>query len=279
MVQTGKKSILCPNCRRLISSDEPVCPYCGIANPGSAWKKYLSSTAGGSWDVIAVIFYTNIAFYILSILLIPQGIGLSANPLTFLSPSDNSLFILGATGTVPIGLFHRWWTLISASFLHGSILHIFFNMAAFRQLAPFVVREYGTSRFIVIYIVSGMAGFYISTVAGIPFTIGASASLTGLIGAILYYGKSRGGFYGQAVYKQAMGWVVGLVLFGLLVPGINNWAHGGGIVAGALIGFLLGYRERKEETLLDRAFAAFFLVLTVVVLVWDVLQAVYHRFA
>jgi len=279
MVDTGKKSMLCPNCRKLISSDEPLCPYCGIANPGSAWKRYMGWGALlGSADIISILLYTNIAFYILSILLNPRGMGFSPNPFTFLSPSDQSLFLLGATGSYPVFLFHRWWTFVSASFLHGGLLHIFFNMAALHQLGPFVVREFGTSRFIIIYVLSGIAGFALSTLAGVRFTIGASASLCGLIGAILYYGKSRGGFFGQAVYKQATGWVIGLIILGLLFPGINNWAHGGGIAAGALIGFLAGYDERRDENMRHRTLAAACTVLTVLVLVWAILQAFYLRF-
>ena len=99
-------------------------------------------------------------------------------------------------------------------------------MMALRQLGPFIIHEYGFHRFVVIYIVSGIGGFLMSLLAGVPLTLGASASLTGLIGAVLYYGRSRGGYYGDAVYKQAMGWIVGLLIFGFLAPGINNWAHG-----------------------------------------------------
>ncbi len=277
MPNKEKKPIICPNCRKLINHDEERCPYCGIAGPGASWKKYLADSIG-SRDVVSVVFYANIAFYILSILLDPRKVGVSANPFMFLSPSDNSLFVLGATGTIPVGLFHRWWTLVSASFLHGSILHIFFNMAALRQLGPFVMHEFGTGRFIIVYVLSGVLGFYVSVLAGIPFTIGASASLCGLIGAILYYGKSRGGFYGQAVYKQALGWVIGLVLFGLLVPGINNWAHGGGIVAGALTGFFVGYEEKRAENQLHKVLAAGLIVMTCLILLWAVLQAIYFRF-
>src|SRR5512136_863109 len=244
-----KKSILCPNCRKLISSDEPVCPYCGLSKPGSPLKTHLlSKLSAASMGGVKLIIYVNCVLYLISIVLSPSTLGLSANPLTLLAPSDKSLFLLGATGTIPIVGFGRWWTLIAASFLHGSILHIFFNMAALAQLGPFVLREFGFNRFAIIYILSGVAGFFISYLAGIPFTIGASASICGLIGAILYYGKSRGGFYGEVIYRQAMGWVIGLVIFGLLVPGINNWAHGGGLISGLTLGFLISYNERKRET-------------------------------
>lgn len=271
MDNTEKKSMLCPNCRKLISSDEPACPYCGLKNPGSWWKSGLGgSLLANPADAVNIIIYINIAFFVLSLLINPSRIGMSGNPLAFLSPSDNSLFALGATGTIPIRLFHRWWTLGSASFLHGGILHIAFNMLALRQLGPFVIFEYGLNRFIIIYLLTGVAGFVLSTLAGIPFTIGASASICGLIGAILYYGKSRGGIYGQAIYKQATGWVVGLIVMGLLLPGINNWAHGGGVIAGVLLGLLLKYNDREPETILDRMVSMLCILATALVLAWSV---------
>jgi len=274
-----KKSMLCPNCRKLISSDEPSCPYCGLKNPGSALKThFLSRFRRVSTDAVKIIIYVNAALYLLSIILSPSALGLSANPLTFLSPSDRSLFLLGATGTIPIAGYGRWWTLIAASFLHGGILHIFFNMAALAQLGPFVLREFGFNRFAIIYLVTGVAGFFVSYLAGVPFTIGASASLCGLIGAIIYYGKSRGGFYGEAIYRQAMGWVVGLVIFGLLVPGINNWAHGGGLISGIALSFLLGYNEQRRERFSHRIMAGICIIATAIILVWTTLHALYLSF-
>ena len=274
-----KNSMLCPNCRKLISADEPTCPYCGLSKPGSLLKNRLFNLfSKGFVDIVKIIVYINVGFYMFSIFLSPSSLGLSVNPLTFLSPSDRSLFLLGATGTIPIAGFGRWWTLVSASFLHGGILHLFFNMAALWQLGPFVLHEFGFNRFIVIYTLTGVAGFFLSFLAGIPFTIGASASICGLIGAILYYGKSRGGFYGEAIYKQAMGWIIGIVIFGLLVPGINNWAHGGGVISGILLAFLMGYHENKNETSMHRAFATGCILLTTLSCLWAVLQATYHQF-
>ena len=274
-----KKSILCPNCRKLINRDEPVCPYCGLSRPGSRWKLVLPSNLLGSpSDMIQIIIYVNIAFYIFALLLNPRGLGLSANPLSFLSPSNHSLLLLGATGTLPIDRLHGWWTLLSASYLHGGLLHIVFNMLALRQLGIFVLNEYGLYRFFVIYTLTGIAGFYLSYLAGVPLTIGASASVCGLIGATLYYGKSRGGIYGQAIYRQVMGWVVGLALFGFMIPGINNWGHGGGIASGILLGFLLGYREKRTENQLHRVLAISCIVLTAGVLLWAVGQSIYYSF-
>ena len=272
----AKNSMLCPNCRRLISIDEPACPYCGLSRPGSRKASlFFSRFSAGFPDWVRTIIYANAVFFLLSLFLNPSSLGFTANPIGLLAPSEGSLFLLGATGAIPVAQYGRWWTLISASFLHGGILHIFFNMAALWQLGPFVIREFGASRFVLIYILAGIAGFYLSVLAGIPLTIGASASVCGLIGAILYYGKSRGGFYGEAIYRQAMGWIVGLVLFGLLIPGINNWAHGGGVLAGILIAFAAGYQERRRETFFLQVLAGLCVILTAAVLAWAVLQALY----
>jgi rhomboid protease GluP len=264
---TERKSILCPNCRKLISVDEPSCPYCGLMRPG------LHNTAGvirkiffGTNPVMAII-YVNIAFYVLSLILDPSNI-LGQGMFSLLSPSNQSLFLLGATGTLPVIGAHRFWTLISASFLHGGILHILFNMMALYQLGPFVMAEFGFHRFIILYIITGICGFSVSVLAGVPFTIGASASVCGLIGAIIYYGKSRGDSYGDAIYKQAMGWVVGLVIFGLIVSGINNWAHGGGLLSGLFLAFIMGYNDRKRENATMKLSAYGCVLLTIFVLIW-----------
>jgi rhomboid protease GluP len=279
MANQPRRSILCPNCRKLISVDEPRCPHCGTANPGSWWKNNVWTQGLRSSDqLIKAIIYANVGMYILSLLLDPLSSRLSMNPFSFLSPASRSLVLLGATGTIPIDQLHRWWTVVSANYLHGSVLHILFNMLAFRQLAPFVLREYGPYRMLSIYTLGGIVGFAVSYLAGVRLTIGASAAVCSLIGASLYYGKSRGGLYGQAIYKQIGGWALGIFIFGFLVPGINNWGHGGGILGGIVLGALLGYHERRREGVVHRILAGGCMALTAGVLVWAVLSAVVVRF-
>ena len=157
---------------------------------------------------------------------------------------------------------------MSANYLHGGILHILFNMLALRQLIPLVGALFGINRLIVLYTLTGVAGFWVSYLADIPFTIGASAALCGLIGATLYYGKSRGGLFGRAIYRQVGGWAIGIFIIGLLIPGINNWGHGGGMAAGALLGYVLGYRENREDQAWHAALAGVCVAATGLVLVW-----------
>jgi len=293
-----RNSILCPTCRKLISSDEKNCPFCGTARPGSAlrnniWVRSFSDPA----RFIKAVIYINIGIYIISLLFNPRATTISMNPLTLLSPSNPSLILLGATGIVPIDHFQqliveltgktallmdrfpRWWTIISAGFLHGGILHIFFNMTAFRQVAAIVTREFGLYRMFIIYSLGGVIGFLVSYLAGVYFTIGASAGVCGLVGALLYYGKSRGGAYGTAIFKQIGMWVVIMFIFGFVVPGINNWGHGGGLLGGVIFGFLLGYREKRRETAAHKMTAGIFAVVTIAVLFLAVGSALYYRFA
>jgi hypothetical protein len=65
--------------------------------------------------------------------------------------------------------------------------------------------------------------------------------------------------------------VIGLFIFGFVIPGINNWAHGGGIIAGIALGYLLGYEQKKPENIMHRAvgvgcigFTAFILVISII---------------
>jgi rhomboid protease GluP len=274
-----RNSILCPKCGLLISLSEQSCPYCGLRAPGARWRRLaVFRLLADPALLVKTVIGVNIAMFVLSLLMDLRTAGLTANPFQLLSPTLRSLFVLGATGTDPINEYHRWWTLVSASYLHGGLLHIFFNMAAFRQLSAVVVREYGTQRMFAVYTLGGVGGFAVSYLAGVGLTIGASAGVCGLVGAILYYGKSRGGAYGTALYKQVGMWVVIMFVFGFVVPGINNWGHGGGIAAGVLLGYWLGYNERKRETAFVRTLASLCLAATAVILAWAVLTSLYYRF-
>ena len=278
MKETQRHSLLCPNCRRLISSDDHVCPYCGLKNPTSPWKKLLGKSLSDSGQLLKILIGVNVVMYILSLLLSARSTNFSFNPFFFLSPDNRSLLLLGASGYIPIDRLHRWWSLISANYLHGSIMHIFFNMIALWQLGPLVLQEYGNSRMFIIYTISGVFGFFVSYLAGVTFTIGASAAVCGLIGAALYFGKSRGGIYGQTIYRQIGGWAIGIFLFGFLVPAINNWAHGGGMLAGAVSGFLLGYQEKSREKQIHKIVALCCVIITALVLLWAIFSSLYLLF-
>ncbi|MEJ2730655.1 MAG: rhomboid family intramembrane serine protease [Deltaproteobacteria bacterium] len=279
MADHKRQSLLCPNCKKLISISEKKCPYCGTANPSAWWKNNIWTRGiSNPYLLVKSIIGVNVGMYVISLLLNPKGFGLALNPFTFLSPSGQILELLGATGKIPIDAYHRYWTLVAANYLHAGILHILLNMVAFYQLGLLASREYGAYRMFIIYTVGGVIGSFISYLAAVPWTIGASASVCSLAGALLYYGKSRGGAYGRALYKQIGIWVLILFLFGLMVPVINNWGHGGGIAAGIGLGFLLGYQERKKENIFHKLLAGGCAIITILILGWAVLSGIYIRF-
>lgn len=216
--------------------------------------------------VLTALITANVVFYVLS-LLISSRVNGSAN-LGILGPDRTSLLMLGATGTIPIEHYGRIWSIVSANYLHAGLLHIIFNMMALRNLAPLTIGEYGVSRMFIIYTLGGAGGFWVSYLAGVSFTVGASAAVCSLIGALLYFGRSRGGVYGSTIYREVNGWIISLVIIGFIMPGINNWGHGGGVISGIVLGKLLGYREGKLSSKYHAAVAITCAVVTAGVLVW-----------
>jgi rhomboid protease GluP len=194
----------------------------------------------------------------------------------FLSPSNNVLIKLGATGSYAIERGY-WWTTITAVYLHGGLLHIAFNTIAIRNLGPYIEEFYGVSRSFVIFSVAGIAGYVVSNAFGVPFTVGASGSLYGFLGALVYYGKKRGGVFGDAIYKQAGQWAIVWFIIGFLMPGINNLAHGGGFVGGYVASWLLGFSEIKRENRTHQIVALAFLVLTVLAFVLSIINPPYLK--
>jgi rhomboid protease GluP len=249
-----------------------------LERPGTGLSRtYFTRLFFQPEQLVRAIIYLNVGMYVLTLLLNPAFSSFSMNPLTFLAPRDMNLLLLGASGTLPIDRWHRWWTLLSANYLHGGLLHILFNMLAFKQIAWLINREYGTHRMFILYTLGGVFGFWVSYLAGVQFTIGASAAVCSLIGSAIYYGKSRGGLYGQAIYRQIGGWALGILAFGLIFPGINNWGHGGGFLAGLAGGAVLGYNEKKPENAWHRRIALVLAFLTAVILFYAVFTGIFYR--
>jgi rhomboid protease GluP len=256
-------SILCPNCGKLISADAETCMHCGMKNP-NLWglAGILRKIFGGQLSFIPILSAVLIGLYVISLLLDLSSAFQPRGFLGFLAPSLNSLHRLGMTGAFAIAQ-GRWWTVITAIYLHGGLLHILFNVLWIRQLGPVVEDLFGISRSFLIFTISGVLGFVVSNYWGIPFTIGASGSIFGLLGALVFYGRKRGGTFGMAIYRQTGQWALVLFIFGFLFPGINNFAHAGGFVGGYAAAALLGFSEIKKETRTHQLLAFGTVILTV----------------
>lgn len=268
---------LCPNCRKLISDDESKCPYCGTTYPHFFLKHFFLKMLN-SEGVISILIMINALMFGISVFIDYSQIGLDINPFNFLSPSNKALFFLGASGSIPVYNYGHWWSLLNANYLHGNLLHIIFNMIALNQVGTLIAKEFGAYRFWIIFTGSGVLGFLVSLLMNINFTIGASAAVSGLIGAGCYFGKSLGGEYGEYVYRQLSGWIIGLFLFGFLVKGINNWGHAGGILSGILIAWLVGYHVQSKYEKIHCFLAIMCIACTITSLLWGISSALYINY-
>ncbi|HSD26976.1 MAG TPA: rhomboid family intramembrane serine protease [Vicinamibacteria bacterium] len=234
-------SVLCPSCGSLVGVKDAQCLNCGRRNPGLWGFAHVLRNVGDDMGFAMLVMWTCGALYLASLAADLEGVRTSGL-LSIFSPSVPSLFLFGASGAVPVFGYGRWWTVLSAAWLHAGVLHILFNMMWVRDLAPPTARLYGPGRTAIIYIVAGVTGFLASSLAGaVPllprflggagFTVGASAPIFGLIGALLHYGRRGGSSY---IGQQAKSLAITMLIFGFIVPGIDNWAHLGGLGGGWL---------------------------------------------
>jgi rhomboid protease GluP len=255
-------SVVCPSCGNLVGVNDARCFTCGRWNPGMWGFAPLLRRLGNDFGFTPLAVGTCTLLY-LATLLASAG-HISMNGLfSLLSPSGQALFVFGASGAVPVFVYGRWWTVLSAGWLHGGLLHILFNMLWLRQLGPATAGLFGPSRLVIIYVVAGATGFALSSMAGaalpgVPIlggatmTIGASAAIFGLLGALVRYGHRSGS---SLVRGQAWGYAATLFVFGLLMPGVDNWAHAGGFAGGYLAAVWLDplKRERVDHVLIALA--------------------------
>ena len=237
-------SVVCTSCGSLVGVRDEQCYTCGRRNPALWGFSPLLRRLGSDLGFVSFVLLASVALYVL-MLLSSRGAFQMRGVFSLLAPDTASLLRFGASGSIPVFLVGHWWTVLSASWLHGSALHILFNMMWVRQLGPATADAYGPGRMVIIYTVAGAAGFLLSSTAGfylnwmpVPFlrganlTVGASASIFGLLGAMVYYGR-RGS---SAVAREAARYAVILFVFGLFMPGIDNYAHAGGFAGGYLAG-------------------------------------------
>jgi len=202
----------------------------------------IQRALGGSFDLSNVITLWCVALYVLALALDPAAILRMRGLFDLLSPSGGALFRLGMTGGLA-WVAGQLWTLCTATFLHGSILHILFNMLIMRQFLPNVVHLWGVPRAFVVFMAGGVGGFLLSNVVTGHPTVGASGAIFGLLGALISYGRRT---HQTAVTQQL--WLSALFMFlmGFTMGSVNNWAHGGGFAAGFVAAELMPATSRRE---------------------------------
>ncbi len=236
---------MCPHCRAFITTDDKICPYCNTEVAPRAYRPAPPSDALGGLIPQArfatvVLMLINTGLYVLTLL---RSGGLEASDGAF----QQALIDLGAK-FVPDIIFHNeWWRIVTAGFLHGGTLHILMNMWVLFDLGAQVDEMFGTARFLVIYLFSNITGFLASMYL-LPrsLSVGASAAIFGLIGAMIALGVRE---RHSAIRSFYVRWAIyGLVMS--FLPGFAaDWAaHIGGLAGGFLIGLIAGLPTRVTLT-------------------------------
>lgn len=245
-------SVVCPSCGSLVGVRDDKCYSCGRANPGLWGFGPALRQLGTEFAFAPLVVGACVTLWLVTVFMSGSGIG-GGGIFSMGAPSTDVMIVFGASGSFPVFRLGRWWTVLTAGWLHAGLLHILMNMYWVWQMGPAITDLFGPARTVIIYIVGGITGFLLSTLAGaympnLPIlhagqlTLGASAPVFGLIGALYHYGKM-----GSSSVKQlATSIMIQAVIFGLLVPNIDNYAHLGGFAGGYFTSAFLNPMTRER---------------------------------
>ncbi len=282
---------MCPICRNLVASKSTSCEYCKAdLDPKPQPTRNLDgSSTGQPINPSYIVFGLCCLVYFLTTTL--SGKVEDYNLVSELWSPEATVLIRTGANFLPQTLYqvplaqrfaiiienYEWWRIATYMFLHGSLMHIFFNLSALGQLGGMTWGSFGTRRFWLISFLTGMAGGLLSILAAVVglqpgFSVGFSGALFGYIGANYYYFKNHGLPEVAERLKKFMIWgnliFIGLTVFFRLMPGptsfgIDNAAHIGGMLMGLLLGKIFDLRwVRILPPVVER------LILTACVLFW-----------
>jgi len=234
------KRRMCPHCRAFITTDDKICPYCETrVEPKAVERRSTPDAMGGliphARFTTVVILLINTGLYAATVLH-----SMRSNPQTgALDLDPNTLLAFGAKYG-PSLMAGEWWRLITAGFLHGGLLHILMNSWVLFDIGTQVEESFGTARYLVIYVASTITGFLGSFYWSPTLSVGSSAGIFGLIGAMIAMGLRERSSYGSAVWRMYGRLAVYGLIMGLLFPYTDNGAHIGGLIGGFVLCYAAG---------------------------------------
>ena len=273
------KPKVCFNCGKLVGAVQTVCPECGANQSAvsfSALKRIGMAAIPAENPVTYALLFANFLLYavawIASLRVADEPPGLLA------SMNQQVMILLGAKFTPLILLEGEWWRLVMPNFLHWSLWHIGMNMLALWQIGPMVEENFGSRRYLFLYLATGVSGFIASAFWDVAYrgyfvpSAGASASLFGLIGVLVSYLGPRPGF-AREYRSQLIRWAVIILVIGLFLP-FDNAGHIGGLVAGLILGRVVS--DRRAATPGARFRLALMTWGSALVLLWSVAMVLLH---
>jgi rhomboid protease GluP len=249
---------LCPACGTLVGSTATRCHQCGasmsysFAAASRSLGRWMPQTSPATYAILAICC----VMYALSFIITMKfsgGDGAGGGWMNLGGISSQVTVRLGAS--LPLGYnLSQPWRFVTAVFLHASLMHIGFNMWVLMDIGPMVEELYGTARYLFLYVITGIAGYVVSSFAG-HVSVGASGSLLGLIGVLLAATTGRKNMAAQALRSALIRWLIYIAVLGLLFSGTDNYAHLGGVASGYLLGRLMP--DRPPADMNERRLANF----------------------
>ena len=140
----------------------------------------------------------------------------------------------------------EYYRLITSCFLHGNIMHLFFNMYALYVIGSQIENYFGRIKYLIIFFVSGVIGNLFSMIfnGNIP-SLGASGAIFGLMGALLYFGYHYRVYLGSVLKSQLIPIILLNLGLGFILSGVDNFAHIGGLIGGVMITSSLGVKNKS----------------------------------
>jgi rhomboid protease GluP len=285
---------LCRNCGALIGAGETACHVCGAGLPQAAppsqplHERYALNYARAilSRPYIFTIVFLVANFFVF--LLMWEASGMSSTVLWGAFP-ESVLLAFGAKTNYYITHEREWWRFVTPVFIHVNLPHVLINMYSLWVLGPWVEKLYGSAKFCVFWIVTGIAGVVASFLSVIPgsrpslissFLIkyadepsaGASGALFGLVGVLFVFGLK----YRRELpdgFKRAFGTgMLPVILLNLAIGFlgrgiIDNAAHLGGLVSGAAIAAVVSYKRPGQAASVTIAWRVVQIVVLLLVVV------------
>lgn len=164
--------------------------------------------------------------------------------------------------------YNQYYRLITSMFLHGSIMHILFNMYSLYIIGPQVENFYGKNKYLFIYLLSGMFGALFSIIFTKTWSVGASGAIFGLLGSIIYFGYYYRLYLGDVIKSQIIPVIIINLIIGFTSGNIDNAAHIGGLLGGICASMFVGIKNRNDkfsrtnELIIASIFTIFIIYLT-----------------